>query len=483
MQNSARLAWSLSALPGLAIAVLLIGSLLLVHFSVRAQPLPIRRPLDVDRRLPLPEVGQASTVFSLTALFGAYLGIYLILGIPAFAGIACGTVVSLFVIRSWIRYHQTLTFEDFLLSILAGGIRNASAFALMVAAVQCAYATSELLLLREISKLLLGLSSDYATLLAVATGLIGYFYVLFGGYLAIYRTDILQLMLVGIMAVAFAVQFMESDFLSSPASSIWPRPGYWEIPLFGSASEYLKYLFHFIVGAVMGFGLLAAAPDAWKRVFVVTVLRENTLLRFAAFVGVGVAPFIMLLPLAAATPPIPNGPFNTGQMFSGLLANETLFVAAALGLIASFLSAFNSAFLASVHVTLILQRKLHNIDSETGRFHWLMTTMLITIFCLFEGLLSFENPYLLANLLLGPYAVVAGMQAGTKAMPARLVEGSVLWIGVLGFVSWFLYVSYTIGLPKAPTTYEVNTVVGGVGLFLVVAFICRILSMVSPKDA
>src|SRR6202048_3135174 len=118
-------------------------------------------------------------------------------------------------------------------------------------------------------------------------------------------------------------------------------------------------------------------------------------------------------------------------MFSGLLAKEFLFIAAALGLIACFLSAFDSAVLASVHVALILQRQRRGVPIETARFHWLMVTVLITVFFLFEGLLSFDNPYLLANLLLGPYAIIAGIQAGTKAMPGRLPEDSVLWIGVL----------------------------------------------------
>lgn len=469
-------------MPGLLIAVLLIASLFLVHFSVHAQPMPAPQPLNVDRGLPLPEAGQASTVFSLTALFGAYLGIYLILGIPALTGIAFGTVTSLFTIRYWIQRSRCSSFEEFLVGILNGGARNAGAFAIMVAAVQCAYATSELLLLREISRLLLGLSSEYATLLAIATGLIGYFYVLFGGYLAVYRTDIVQLLLVGAMAIVFASQFRGID-LSLALDAIWPRPGYWEIPFVASAPVGWNYLFQFMIGAVMGYGLLAAAPDAWKRVFVVTVFRRQTLLRFASFVGIGVLPFLFLLPFAISTPPIPDGPLSVGQMFSGLLRNEALFVAAALGLIASFLSAFDSAVLASVHVGLMLQRRLTPIAIETPRFHWLMVTTLITIFFLFEALVSFDNPYLLANLLLGPYAIVAGMLTATNAMPSRLPEGSLLWVAVLGFVAWFIYlVSSPVGLSHVPNTYEANSVVGGVGIFLGVAFICRILSAVSSHN-
>jgi hypothetical protein len=431
--------------------------------------MPARQPLNIDHGLPLPEAGQASTVFSLTALFGAYLGIYLILGIPALAGIAFGTVTSLFTIRRWIQRSRCSSFEEFLVSILTGGARNAGA--------------SELLLLREISRLLLGLSSEYATLFAIATGLIGYFYVLFGGYLAVYRTDIVQLLLVGTMALVFASQFRTIDLSIALRTTIWPRPGYWEIPFVASAPVGWEYLFQFMIGAVMGYGLLAAAPDAWKRVFVVTVFRRQTLPRFASFVGIGVLPFLFLLPFAMSTPTIPDGPLTVGLMFSGLFRSETLFVAAALGLIASFLSAFNSAVLASVHVGLMLQRASKPVAIETSRFHWLMVTALITIFFLFEALVSFDNPYLLANILLGPYAIVAGMQTATMARPSRLPEGSLLWVAVLGLVAWFIYlVSSPVGLSHVPNSYEVNSVVGAVGIFLAVALTCRILRTASTYN-
>jgi hypothetical protein len=178
-------------LPGLLIAILLIASLLFVHRSVQTYPMPTRRPLDVDKNLPLPKIGQASTVFSLTALFGAYFGIYIILGLPALGGVACGTVLGLFVIRNWIQKQQAKTFEDFLQNMLKGNASNGEAFAVFTAFTQAAYAVSELLILREISRIALGLRSDHATTLAISTGIIGYFYVLIGGYLAVYRTDIL----------------------------------------------------------------------------------------------------------------------------------------------------------------------------------------------------------------------------------------------------------------------------------------------------
>jgi hypothetical protein len=444
--------------------------------------MPADHPLNVDTGLPLPEVGQASTVFSLTALFGAYLGIYLVLGLPAFVGLACGTVIGLFVVRGWILRHRSETFEDFLLALLGGNSENASVFALAISAAQCAYATSELLILREIARVSLGIRSDHATLLAIAIGIIGYFYVLFGGYAAVFRTDVLQFSLVAAMGLAYGVHSLSGNLPSHWTVGIWPRPGYWELPVIGAAVGKTKYVYHFVLGTVMGLGLLAAAPDAWKRVFIVTKFRKKTLLRFLTFIAVGIAPFLVLLPLAASASHIPDGVIDTGKMFAGLVTQNVLFTAVALGLIASFLSAFDSAVLASVHVGLMHWRKQRHIEVEVARFHWLMSTALLVIFLLFSGLISLSNPYLLGNILLGLYAILAGVQVGTGAMPSRLPKNSLLWIVVVSFVSWFIYFWSIVKFPEVPTTYEVNTVPGGVGIFLMVVVLCYTLSAWRRND-
>jgi hypothetical protein len=461
--------------PGLFIAVLLIASLLLVHFSMRAQPLSRRRPLNVDAGLPLPEAGQASTVFSLTALFGAYFGIYLVLGIPALAGLAFGTALGLILIRRWIKTQRATTFEQFLTSILSGQAGNVTVFGMALAGIQCTYATSELLILREIGKSALGLRSDHATLLAIGLGIIGYFYILFGGYMALFRTDVLQFALVAAMAIALGVVSFRHGMPTGWTAKIMPRPGYWVLPLVRSGP--LLYAYHFFIGVVMGLGFLAASPDAWKRVFILTTLRRDTRLRFLVFLMVGTAPFLVLVLLGIPTPPIPNGAVNAGRMFSAMLTGDFLFVAATLGLVASFLSSFDSALLASVQIGLILQRQKAQAQFEGPRFHWLMVTVLITVFCLFTALVSFNNAYLLANLLLGAYSVVAGIEMGTTCVLARLPEHSLLWILVLGLVGWFTYVVSTVGLPRVPTTDQINTVPAGVLLCIGVALVSRILVM------
>jgi Na+/proline symporter len=355
-------------------------------------------------------------------------------------------------------------------------------FGLIVAAVQCAYATSELLILREISRALLGIRADHATLLTVATGLVGYFYVLFGGYLAVFRTDILQFALVTGMAIALGIYAITAEFSSVLISGFWPRAGYWDLPLTGAAVGVWRHGYQFAIGAVMGFGFLIASPDAWKRVFIVMRLRRNTLPRFLIFVCVGIMPFVMLLPVTIHIAPVPDGVVDARQVFSGFTANDTLFVVGALGLIACFLSSFDSALLASVHVGLAVQRKQRRrVASEQARFYWLMTTALIAIFFLFEGLSSVGNPYLLANLLLGPYAIVSGIMVGTGASPGRLPNNGVLWILVLAFVGWFIYFISIVGLPRIPTTYQINTVPGGVAVFIIVALACWLLSILPVR--
>jgi Na+/proline symporter len=290
------------SLSGPALAVLLICSLLLAHFSVRAQPLRRSRPLDVDAGLPLPEVSQASTVFSLTALFGAYFGIFVVLGLPALAGVGCGTVLSLFAIRHWISESDPNSFEEFLTRVFSDGNRNGVGLAVLLSLIQCCFAASELLILREISRVLLNLQPHQATLMAVAIVLVGYFYVLFGGYIAVFRTDILQFVFVAAMALAFSVYVIAVGH-SGLLEKLLPRPGYWEFPLSALKVPIVTYTYQFLIGVVMGFSFLAAAPDTWKRVFIVTKLRSQTLMRFWLFVVVGMLPFIMLAPVVFSMPP------------------------------------------------------------------------------------------------------------------------------------------------------------------------------------
>lgn len=458
-------------MPGMLVGALLIASLLLVHFSMRTRPMPVRSPLDVDDGLPWPEAGQASTVFSLTALFGAYFGIYLVLGIWALAGLAFGTVLGLFLIRSWIDAAQPSTFEQFLSWVLRGAEKSAGTLGAAIFGAQCAYAASELLILRELAKASLGVASNRATLLAIAVGIIGYFYVLFGGYMAVFRTDVLQFLLVGGMAVAVAGTSLVNGIPHGWTATLLPRQGYWSAPILGNGPG--LYAYHFLIGAIIGAGFLTVCPDAWKRVFIVTQKKTNKK-RFFTFVAVGILPFLLLPALALTTLRIPDGTVNPGLLFSSLVSNNAIYICATLGLVGSFLSAFDSAILAAVHTVLIVQRKNNQVEFEGPRFHWLMVGALLCTSFLFMAFIFIGNPYLLSNLLMGLFAAIAGAQIGSKGAGSLLPGSSLLWIVVLGFVGWFWYISSVVGFPSMPSTYQVNTVPVGALLVIMIAIVSYI---------
>ena len=263
------------------------------------------------------------------------------------------------------------------------------------------------------------------------------------------------------------------------SARLLPRPGYWEIPFIGSGRG--VYVYHFVIAAVMGFGCLVASPDTWKRVFQVSKRNSRSSLRFLTFATVGLAPYLVLFPFVLAIGPIPDGPLTQGLVFLPSLSSNLVFVVAALGLVASFLSSFDSALLASVHVGLMLQRKKASVERELPRFHWLMVAALFTVFFIFKALYHFGNVYLLANFLMGAYALIGGIQLGTRGTVARLPEHSLLWIVVIGFAGWLIYFVQA-GLPEIPTTYQLNTVPCGVLLFVLTAVTCQLLTLGGRKN-
>lgn len=461
-------------MPGGLISLLLITSLFLVHFSMRNRPMPVPHPLDVDEGLPLPEAGQASTLFSLTALFGAYLGIYLILGVPALLGLASGTAGGLLLVRNWLRAQNVDTFERALERFFGGSNQNGVFLGLLLIAIQCGLATSELLILREISRVGLGLRPEQATLIALALGTIGYFYVLLGGYTALFRTDVLQFVLVAAMGLVLLALVPAAT--QAGAVLRFPRPGYWQV--LGLRAGPLLYGYQFVVGSIMGLGFVLASPDAWKRVSLV-VARGRRSPRFLVFVLAGILPFALLLPIGARTPPIPDGTASVGALLGGFLNSSALFVVAALGLVASFLSAFDGALLSTGQIGLILARRqmpTSNLD-ERPRFHWLMVASLITTCFLFLGLVQLSNPYAPATVLLAPYALVAGIQLGTRGKLSRLPDRSLLWIVTAGFAFWFWYLTSPAAPNLAtPSTFLLNAVPIGAADCLLAAAASRLLT-------
>ena len=484
-------------MAGLVVAALLGLSLFIVHFSLRARPMPKDHPLNVDEGLPLPELAQSSTVFSLTGLFGAYLGIAIALGLPAFAGLAFGTVLGLFVVRYWIDStlrnapSEKKRFETFLSRLLeSNGKRNATTYAFMLSGAQCVYATCELLIFRELARAALGLRPEQATLLAIGVGLMGYFYVLFGGYMAVFRTDVVQLGLVSVMAVVCSAVLLYHYPWAEWTTKLLPRPGFWEPP-FLAPGPWL-YPVHFVIGGVMGLGQMLASPDTWKRVFQVSKTRRRPGIRVAILICVGTLPYLVLLPIAVAISLNTDGPIRKGVAQARAVADNRVFAVAAVGIVASFLSAFTSALLASVHVQLMLRRKRLGDKLEEAGFYWRMVAALVTVGVLFVGALytfidpspnKFNNPWLLGNMLMGAYAAIAGVQAGTRGDISRLPRNSLLLIFGVVISGWLLYFFNSPGFTREPKIESVNTVPIGVGFFFVTALLSRLFIFGGRKYA
>jgi hypothetical protein len=233
------------------------------------------------------------------------------------------------------------------------------------------------------------------------------------------------------------------------------------------------------MAGLMGVGFIVASPDVWKRVYLVSKTRQGSKKRFAFFVTAGATPFLLLVPMAGAVPHIPDGIIDANAIWARAASNEALFVAAALCLVASFLSAYNGALTLAVHLGVIAQRRTHASDNEITRFYWLMAVALCVIVCGFAALNSVRNPYLLGNFLLGPYAVLSGIYLGGRSLQF-FPRGAVVWIVTLGIVGWFVYCA-SRGMPEVPSTYQINTVPVAVMLACFVTVVSRFLVGRSAK--
>ncbi len=340
---------------------------------------------------------------------------------------------------------------------------------IFLSATQLGYATSELLILGELARFAFGFHPDQAIVLVVAVSIVGYLYVLVGGYDGVYRTDIVQFGLVLLMASALLVSALSS------AQPDWPgllaEPGYWALPF--EAHRSLNACYHAGIGLVMGLGFVLASPDTWKRVFVVTKHSRRPRRSFGLVVLSGLLPFALLLPLALQAPPVETGAVSPEVLFGAITASDALYVTVLLGLLASFLSTYDSAILTSVHLQLIRNRITEGRPNQRSLFYWLMGSALIVTTLSFSGLDGLGNPYLLANLLMGPIALVGGLLFGSGGHPGRLPGARLTWFLLFGSVLWFAAVASIPDVFLAPSTAQVQTVPGGVGAFVLAAILAR----------
>jgi len=451
------------------VGLFLIALLLFAHYSASNKKKSLK--LDIDEDLPFPAAGQGSSIFSLTALFGAYLAILFVVGIIAVLGLVTGTILGLSLIRNRSLKCKEHSFQQFLLDHFNTNNKSNVIFISLMAITQILFATSELLLLKGVLSLGFQISSNYAAVISVLLGLIVYFYSLKGGYLTVFRTDIVQFIAIIIMClvVIFHLLFSTSSNFSLGYLNIISSN--WSL---GISNSVVVYIMQIVWGFIMGLSFIIASPDTWKRVFVsVKSKREN---QFLILVLAGIVPFIVLLPLKFYYDP--TNVLNLASLkflISTLSGQNQLYLSIVLvGVISSFMSSFDSSLIISVHLFVINETKsssLSRVNDEKVFIKYMGINFLLInlMFIVIPGL-SIKNIYFLPNLLIGAYAIIGGYLIGTKGLMNKLNLKNLLMVIIIGLVSWFIYLISIPNIIDYPQVKQIETVPYGVVLFIIITF-------------
>lgn len=462
----------------LAVGLMLVLSLLLVNIWIRGQPLSASNPLDVDETLPLPWAGYASTIFSLTALFGSYFAILVILGPVAMAGLAIGSIVGLILIKGAVDKSPSASFHEFLLSRrFSLNADNNSFFLGMLMVMQLGFAISELVIMRDLSVAAFSMAPRHATIFAVAVALVSYLYCLLGGYGALYRTDIVQYAFMLVMCAIIGLVFLVGAMGLSHWAITQPLDQhFWTFGLpvspVGAAAA------NFCVGLLTGICFLVSNPDTWKRVFLVTRFSNSSKHPLGSMAVAGALPFVLLLP-AAFLVPYRNlseiGPFD---LFIHVGQNRFVLLAVVLGMTASFMSSFDSSLLSAVHLQLARREQAplnQPVDLAAFRYQIGICFAAVTAgsLAIMSGL---GNAYFIAACLLSFYAMLGGIVIGTRFLTQPLRTVGFPWLATAVLVGWFAYISSIENSLERPTPYLVKAFPVGMILFVLFIILGKIRS-------
>jgi Na+/proline symporter len=445
-------------LVGLSLIILM----LLVHTWMQSQELNPTRPLDVDDGLPFPELAQASSVFSLTALYTAYLTMAVVLGLPALCGVVLGGVLSLVAIRSIMAASTAERYEELLMSRC---FSSANGVAVMYVAIgaQIGFAISELLILREVAMGGFHMAPRHATVLMLAISLIPYYYCLVGGYRALFRTDVIQFVAVAIMCALIAFYGAQRLAAVGVQPGVFlPNASFWAL---APGSTWLTGVTHAILGTIMGASFIAASPDTWKRVFV-AVKKRKTPHAFWRLVIAGSLPFIAIAPLLIIAPRPNARDYVPVVFFFRLAPMGRLDGALIFGVLATFLSSFAGAVLSAAHLILLDRRRQNPAPTEMPRYQAIIgLTTLVTVFAAL-AFVARGNPYFIGYLLLGPYAIVGGAVMATRGNLADVAP----WVGravPLLLIVWFLFIARRPDIIDVPSMDQLNGIPAAVALFTI----------------
>ena len=165
------------------------------------------------------------------------------------------------------------------------------------------------LILRGVLIIAFAIPDLHATVTVMLIATIGYTYCLLGGYNAVFRTDIVQLVMIVVMCFVLIAQLMaRGTDVTAPAVLARFRgihPGFWFADaLPGRATSHAV---DFAIGFPMGLMFLLASPDTWKRVFIVSK-RDPHVRSLIALFAAGAFPFILIAPLVVTAQQLSPAP-------------------------------------------------------------------------------------------------------------------------------------------------------------------------------
>jgi hypothetical protein len=459
---------------GLAVGLLLIASLLIVNIWIRTAPLNPNAPLNVDESLPLPWAGQASSVCSLTALFGAYFGILVILGIPALLGLAGGGAAGLVYLRSVVINSKASTFDQFLSTRrFALSPQHNDVYILLMVATQLGFAASELSILHDLAVHAFSMAPKHATVFAVATALISYLYCLVGGYGALFRTDIIQFCFLLLMCVTI---FVAGSAASNSFDLLHPLAvAYWT---FGDGAtnapraHVVNCLFGFLIGACY----MVTNPDTWKRVFVSSLFKGSGSRSFRLLLFAGAVPFLLLIPSALLLPKSTLSTIGPFDVFLFASRSRFLLMAVTLGMVSTFLSSTSGSLISAVHL-LVIRSRSHRVagQREIANYHYIFGMCFIVIVAgALVDIAGLGNSYFIAAYLLGPYAILGGTIIGSQGMSVPVRTKHFPWLILATLVVWFVYLVQMKDVLEQPTPELLKAFPPGMMIFALFFLYSRI---------
>ena len=474
---------------GLVIALFLIFMVLLSTSSWSQWRLSRDAPLDIDKLLPLPWAGYGSSVVSLSALFGAYSATLLILGPVCFVGVVTGVLSGIFVVsRRIVDLGKSATgFQELLfsLAIFVNPISD-RIYWLCLAGAQLGLAMCELVLLQQVFRQGVGLTGSSALVATLSIGLVCYFYCLLAGYQAVFRTDVLQYLVLLIMG-SFMLFLPVVD--NGTAGSILEGSGTARdsIRAVPFGSEYLetpsplRWVLEFLVGFSLGIMPVLGAPDTWKRLLILQGRTHAGRAPIALLVAAA-APVALILPLffrLADRTSAEMFPLQFIFTVSSPLASGLLL----LGMISAFMSTFDSAIVSGTHLLLKTPPLFDSrIADERQRYHVLLGSVFLSLALLLTAVSEkLPHPYAVGIFLLGPVGIVVGLLAGSSMGRRQIDAQWVMSACAVAFVSWIIVFRYYLNLPYISKNPAAALVPVGLGSFMFFAF--ALIGRMSSKQS